>query len=72
MLSPEKKEKLQTLPSGGLEVKVICHKAGQLDMHILAICHLALLTASNKVRVGIWTSPELWVGICVKVATDCR
>ena len=34
-------EKLRTLPSGDLKVKVICHKAGQFDTHILAICHLA-------------------------------
>ena len=34
-------EKLQTLPSGDIKVKVICHGAGQSDVHILAICHLA-------------------------------
>ena len=34
-------EKLQTLPSGDLKIKVICLKAGQSDVHILSVCHLA-------------------------------
>ena len=34
-------EKLQTLPSGDLRVKVVCLRAGQCNVHILAICHLA-------------------------------
>ena len=34
-------EKLQTLPSGDIKVKVICLRAGQFDVHILATCHFS-------------------------------
>ena len=34
-------EKLQTLPSGDLKVKVICLQAGQSNVPILSTCHLA-------------------------------
>ena len=31
-------QKLHTLPSGDLTVKVMCHKEGQFDVQLLAIC----------------------------------
>lgn len=46
-------EKLQTLPSGDIKVKVICLRAGQCDVHILAICHFSCSTYCIE-QVASW------------------